>query len=186
MQQRRPKVQSVWKKFRLIKIKATNELLFGWSACKDCFVSLKFKAKQTDGSVRLYGTKNLADHCKTCSYKGETQSSVACFFKKTPGKHFTREEGKRVKDAEVRMVVQGGTSFMFVDNPELRLFAQKMIQIGSMYGNLDVNDVLFGRETVKKSTFEKMNECQEKIKKSIAECSLNKWWRLLQIWRQIT
>ena len=164
----------VWKKFQLIKVKATQELVFGWSACKDCLVCLKFKAKQDNGSTKLYGTKNLLDHCKTCSSKGETQTSVACYFKKTPGKHFTTEHGKQVKDAEVRMVVQGGTSFMFVDNPGLRLFAQEMIKIGSIYGNLNVDDVIFGRETIKKCTLEKMTECQEKIKKSIMECSLNK------------
>ena len=54
----------VWKKFRLIKIKDTNEV-FGWTTCKDCLVYIKFKVKQADGSVKLYGTKNLVDHCKT-------------------------------------------------------------------------------------------------------------------------
>ena len=146
-------------------------------------VIYRISRKPFNGSVKLYGTKNLADHCKTCS-----SNSIFCcmFFQETPCKHFTKEEGKRVKDAEVRMVVQGGTSFMFVNNPGLRIFAQKMIQIGSIYRNLDVNDVLFDRETVKKFIFGKMKECQEKIKKSIAECSLNKWCRLLQIWRHIT
>ena len=42
--------------------------------------------------------------------KGETQASVACFFKKTPGKYFTKEEGKRVKDAEVRIVLSKCTT----------------------------------------------------------------------------
>ena len=88
---------------------------------------------------------------------------MKCFFKKTPGRHFTKEEGKQLKDAEVRMVVQGGISFMFVDYPGLRSFAQKMIQVGSKYGYLDVNDVLYSRETVKKATFEKKIDCQEKI-----------------------
>lgn len=63
-------------------------------------------------------------------------------FRKTPGKHFTKEESNKIRDAEVRMIVQGGTSFSFVDNPGLRSFAQNMIQVGSIYGNLDVNDVL--------------------------------------------
>ena len=86
-----------------------------------------------------------------------------------------------------------------------------MIQIGSKYGNLEVNrirhnwdtvsqhlygffhrkwlgairdiaiampstvnDVHCGKETVKKATFEKKIECQEKIKNSIQGCSLNK------------
>ena len=59
----------VWKKFHLIKVKATQELVFGWSACKDCLVCLKFKAKQDNGSTILYGTKILLDHCKTAHPK---------------------------------------------------------------------------------------------------------------------
>ena len=72
------------------------------------------------------------------------------------------------------MVVPGGTSFMFVDNSGLRSFAQKMIQIVSKYGNLDVDDAFYGREIVRKSTFEKKIEFQEKIKNSIQGCSLTK------------
>ena len=41
---------------------------------------------------------------------------------------------------------------MLVDNPGLRLFAQKMTQNGSIYGNLIVKNVLFDRETIKKDT----------------------------------
>ena len=33
----------VWKKFQLIKVKATQELVFGWSACKDCMFVLNSK-----------------------------------------------------------------------------------------------------------------------------------------------
>ena len=68
------------------------------------------------------------------------------FFKKTPGKHFSKEEAMLVKDAVVRMIVQGGTSFMFIDNPGLLgSFAQKMIQIGSKYGNLEAGLGLVNR-----------------------------------------
>ena len=72
----------VWKKFKLVKVKATQELVFGWLSSKDCLVCLKLKAKQDNGSTKLYGTKNLLDHCKTCSSKGETQTFVACFSRK--------------------------------------------------------------------------------------------------------
>ena len=49
----------VWKKFRLIKIKDTNEVVFGWTACKDCLVCIKFKVKQADGSVNFMELKIL-------------------------------------------------------------------------------------------------------------------------------
>ena len=111
------------KKFHSIKVKATQEIV-GWSACRDCLDCLKFKGKQDEDSVKLNGTQNLLEHCKTCSSKGETQTSKHV-FKNPPGKHLNTEEGKQVKDVEVRMVVQGGTPFMFVDNPGSRIFALK-------------------------------------------------------------
>ena len=42
-----------------------------------------------------------------------------------------------------------------------------MMQVGSIYGNLDVNDVLNVRETIIMTVFDKNRGCQEKIKESI-------------------
>lgn len=59
-------------------------------------------------------------------------------------------------------------SFAVVENPGLRAFAQYMIQIGSKYGNISVDDVLYGRQTVRDTVFNKMAECQEAIRKEVA------------------
>ena len=56
------------------------------------------------------------------------------------------------------MVVQGETSFHSVDNIGLRDFAQLIVQMGSKYGNIDVVDLLYSHQTIRRSTIEKMKE----------------------------
>jgi hypothetical protein len=73
-----------------------------------------------------------------------------------------------VKNAEVHLVVEARLSFVVVENPGLRAFAQYMIQIGSKYANISVDDVLYSRQTVRNTVFDKMAECQEVIRKEVA------------------
>ena len=58
-----------------------------------------------------------------------------------------------------------------MENNGLRAFAQLMIEIGSKHGNINIDDVLYGRDTVRDSVFTKMKECQSIIKKEIAVSS---------------
>ena len=48
-----------------------------------------------------------------------------------------------------------------------------MILIGSKHGNVDVDDVLYGRQTVRETVFEKMKECQIEIQKQVAASARN-------------
>lgn len=73
-----------WRKFRLIET-AEGEPIFGWAACVDCSTCLLFKMKGEEGTVKLYGTKNLTDHSKTCSTATGKQASLEGFVKRVPG-----------------------------------------------------------------------------------------------------
>jgi hypothetical protein len=156
-----------WKKFKLVHT-ADGTSVFGWAACADCLCCIMFKSKSADGTVKLYGTKNMADHMKSCYTASVRQTAITSFVKRVPGKKFTESEKAAVKTAEVRLVAQAGLSFAVVDNPAFRSFAQLMIQIGSKHGNIDVDDVLYGRRTVRDAVFDKMTECQNEIKKQVA------------------
>jgi hypothetical protein len=156
-----------WKKFKLVET-AEGQSVFGWAACADCLCCIMFKSKAVDGIVKLYGTKNMTDHTKSCYAASGRQTAITSFVKRVPGKRFTEPEKAAVKSAQVRLVVEAGLSFAVVDNPALRSFAQLMIQIGSKHGNIDVADVLYGRHTTRDAVFEKMNECQNEIKKQVA------------------
>jgi len=54
-----------WQKFRLVE-NVDGKILFGWAVCVECSACIKYKSKTSDGSVKLYGTKNMTDHAKHC------------------------------------------------------------------------------------------------------------------------
>ncbi|KAI6661971.1 Hobo element transposase HFL1 [Oopsacas minuta] len=156
-----------WKSFRILEQSDGREI-FGWCCCNRCYCCIQYKAVKDD-SVKLFGTKNMIDHMRTCvSLSNSLQPTLKSYLK--PAHHkFPNVECKAIKDAEVKMVVQGGTSFHFVENVGLREFAQLMVQMGSKYGNIDVADLLYSRQTIQRSTFLKMKECQELIRCKVAQ-----------------
>jgi len=159
-----------WRKFRLIE-NTDGEPIFGWAACADCYCCIVYKCKAGNGTVKLYGTKNMTDHMKTCVSASGRQSSIDVFVKRVPGKKFTNTERAAVKNAEIHLIVEAGLPFAVVENSGLRSFAQQMILIGSKYGNINVDDVLYGPKTVRDVVVDKMKECQDEIKRQVATSS---------------
>ena len=72
------------------------------------------------------------------------------------------------REVEVRLVAEAGLSFAVVDNAAFRSFAQLLIQIGSKHGNIDVDEVLYGRRAIRDAVFAQMKECQKEIQKQVA------------------
>jgi len=162
-----------WKKFRLLETNS-GDAIFGWAACVDCYSCIMFKSRPADGKTKLYGTKNMTDHMKSCAATSGRQLSMAAFMKRVPGKNLASGDKVAVKNAQVRLVVEAGLSFAVVENPAFLSFAERMISIGSKYGNVSPDEVLFGRQTVRETVFQKMVECQEEIKKAVAASSANR------------
>ena len=156
----------VWKTFQLCATKEMG-IIFGWCACKICHCCIKFKSSHSDGSTKSYGTKNMQDHIKSCTLSSSRQMSMTSFVQKRPNYKLPSSDQQLVKDAEIRMVVEGGTSFSFVDSGALHSFAQTMINIGSCHGNVSVSDVLFGRKAIRNGVIEKMKVCQERIRRLV-------------------
>ena len=100
----------------------------------------------------------MIDHLKSCvSSSNSIQPNLKSYLSSGHYK-FINVECKAIKDAEVKMVVQGETSFHSVDNIGLRDFAELIVQMGSKYGNIDVVDLLYSHQTIRRSTFDKMKE----------------------------
>ena len=75
-----------WIKFKLVET-ADGASVFGWAASADCQCSIKFKSKSVDGTVKLYGTKNMSDHMKSCYSSSGRQTTIrpTSFLKRVPG-----------------------------------------------------------------------------------------------------
>ena len=72
-----------------------------------------------------------------------------------------------IKEAEVRMVVHRGTSFNISDNEAFRNYSQQMIKIGSVHGNVSVDNVLFGQQAARRFVMDQVDKCQQKIKRQV-------------------
>lgn len=162
-----------WNKFRLLET-SSGDAIFGWAACVDCYSCMIFKSQSADGKTKQYGTKNMTDHMKSCATACGRQPSIAAFVKRVPCKNLAGGDKVAVKNAEVRLVVGAGLSFSVVENPAFLAFAQQMISIGSKYGNVSPDEILYGRQTVRDTVFEKMMECRGEIKKAVAASSANR------------
>ena len=102
---------------------------FGWAACVDCLRCVMFKSKLPDGTVKLYGTKNMVDHMKSYFTASTQQTSMTSFIKRAPGKKFTDSEKAAIKASEARHVAEAGLSFAFVDNPGFRSFDNYLFRL---------------------------------------------------------
>lgn len=91
----------------------------------------------------------MTDRTKSCATASGSQPSIAAFVKRVPGKNLAGGDKVAVKNAEARLVVEAGLSFAVVENPAFLAFAQQMISIGSKYGNVSPEEVLYGRQTVR-------------------------------------
>ena len=157
-----------WTKFRLAET-ADGCAIFDWAVCIDCHCCVMFKSMSAGDMLKSYGTTNMNDHLQSCFASRGKQLTMNAFVKRTPGVNFNAAERTAVKEAEVKLVVFGVTSFALVDNPALRSFAQVLIKIGAKYGNLNVDTVLYCRKTVTDEVFNKMEEWQLKIKVQVLE-----------------
>ena len=144
------------------------------SACVDCYSCIIFMPRFGDGKTKQHETKNMTDHMKSFAAASGRQLSMAAFVKRVPGKNLACHDKVAVKNAEARVVVEAGLSFAVVKNPAFLSFAQRMIAIGSKYGNVSLDEVLFRRKIVRDTVFEKMMECQKEIKNAVAASSANR------------
>ena len=70
-----------------------------------------------------------------------------------------------------------------MENNGLRAFAQLMIEIGSKHGNINIDDILYGRDAVRDSVFTKMKECQSIIKRKLLPVPSSVRSHPVQIWQ---
>ena len=69
-----------WKSFRILEQSDGSEI-FGWCCCNRCYCCIQYKAVKDD-SVKLFGTKNMIDHMRTCvSLSNSLQPTLKAYLK---------------------------------------------------------------------------------------------------------
>ncbi|CAF4521666.1 unnamed protein product, partial [Rotaria sp. Silwood2] len=84
-------------------------------------------------------------------------------------KTLSNEQSKVIKDLMVRWVCSDNRPFSIIDDNGLRALIQECVKLGSIYGNIDVNDILRGRTIISAHLQVVAKSCRERIKESLQE-----------------
>lgn len=151
-----------WKLFSKI-IHSDGTEIFGLVCCSKCLSCIIYKKRDPSGKVIDYGTKNLLGHMKHCNptASGNMAGTVKSYFQSST--KVDQRTANSIKVAESKLVSGCHLSFNVLDNPNFKSFAQTMIEVGSRYGNVAADSVLYGRKTVREKTLQMVNDLQANI-----------------------
>lgn len=69
-----------------------------------------------------------------------------------------KEDAENLKEAEAVFVIAGLHSYTSLENIGIQQLAQNLIRIGSVYGNIDIGDIWYGRNTIREFTVKTFND----------------------------
>lgn len=153
----------IWKDLQLIAQMCNDKevVLQGWCACKYCHQLFRTHSDVDEkGKRKNYGLSSQQRHVANCSKKpcssSKQQPRIATFL--TSKKKLTASQANRLKIAEVKYVVGGMHSFLSVEHEGLLNLAQTCVALGNETGNVQVNDIWYGRKTVQATTLEEFHK----------------------------
>jgi hypothetical protein len=117
---------------------AVGEQMSGWAACANCSSCLLFKSRSDDGSIRLYGTKNMTDQMKSCTAARGMQTLTDRFVGKVPVANISFGDRAAVKSVvEARLLFAVVDSSPDIHRPSLTVFElQALFQVMKTDGKL--------------------------------------------------
>ena len=165
-----------WDNITLVGYEKDNKTvtLEAWSACKHCKKAFRTHSKKdTNGRRKNFGLSSQSRHVQDCSAKIDKQArssqqqklSSFAYVKKNLSHNFAQ----KLMLAEVEFVVSGMHSFAAVEDRGLLSLAQTLISIGVNNGNVEVQDVWYGRKTIQEYTVMQLREYWNKVRTLIAE-----------------
>ncbi|CAF1117939.1 unnamed protein product [Rotaria magnacalcarata] len=150
-----------------------TDILEGWAACNYCYMAYRTHSKKdSDGKRKNHGLNGIHDHLKHCKCKLKSKISLVNNKQQnvqitTPSTHpkfaFNKkalpEKYKlKLKDAELKFVVAGSHSFNSLENGGILTLIQTSIEIGANFGLVDVQDIFYGRKTIREEVLLKFTQ----------------------------
>ncbi|CAF4106232.1 unnamed protein product, partial [Rotaria sordida] len=173
-------VGSYWSVFgfpaKLNKETGSFERIMGFTSCHKC--------KKTFVYGPHSGTTHMKQHpcIITDNMKTSTQTPIDKVM--LIRKKLSDEQSKVIKDLIVRWICSDIRPFSIIDDDGLRALIQECVRLGmhlfylisieytflgSIYGNVDVNDILRGRTTISAHVQVVAKSCRERIKELLQE-----------------
>ena len=84
------------------------------------------------------------------------------------------EDSKKVKKSQAKLTYESVLPFSKNDSPGLVKFANEMIRIGAKYGNINAQNILFGRKTIANECYILAEKEKQNFIKLIADMELVK------------
>ncbi|CAF1481339.1 unnamed protein product [Rotaria magnacalcarata] len=161
-----------------------TDILEGWAACNYSYMAYRTHSKKdSDGKRKNHGLNGIHDHLK--HYKCKLKSKISLTNNKqqnvqitTPSTHpkfaFNKkalpEKYKlKLKDAELKFVVAGSHSFNSLENGGILTLIQTSIEIGANFGLVDVQDIFYGRKTIREEVLLKFTQYTNQIRSLLDE-----------------
>lgn len=144
-----------WQKFNLIH--DSDKQFINIVICNDCEAIYKYNP--------ITGNSTLNKHAQKCS---NNNSKLTNFFTKKEVK-LTSQDKLELKNAQSMLVIKSLSPFGLMDNEGFLNFANVCFKIGSKYGSLKSESILFSRKTISKEIYCMGDELQKNVKGLIGE-----------------
>ncbi|CAF1985905.1 unnamed protein product [Rotaria magnacalcarata] len=153
-----------------------TDILEGWTACNYCYMAYRTHSKRMQVvKEKNYGLNGIHDHLKQCQLKSKislTNNKEQNVQITTPSIHPKFAFNKKalpakyklkLKDAELKFVVASSHSFNSLENGGILNLIQTSIEIGANFGLADVQDIFYGRKTIREEALLKFNQYKNQI-----------------------
>ncbi|CAF3075368.1 unnamed protein product [Rotaria sp. Silwood2] len=150
-------------RYEVISNKAKSAKAQHWS-------NFGFPAKLNEKNC---GTSHLKEHSCTSNL---IQTSTTSVMKQptveqclTVQKNLTTDQSTVIKDLITRWVCTDIRPFSIIEDGGLRLLIQECVKLGSLYGNIDVDNILRGRTTISNHIYKLADASRQQIKLILQE-----------------
>jgi hypothetical protein len=165
---------SPWHHLLRVKHQLSGKTLPGWVACKYCqkvFFRTHSKLNKATKSRKNNGYSAATRHAKSCttapstsiahsaSVRSQATLSQFVYSKKT----LSVSSQVELKKAEAAFVISGELSFLALEDDGLLKLAQTLVDIGATYGKLPIENIWYGRKTIR----DYIVSCQEEISNNL-------------------
>ena len=141
------------------------------------------------GKSKNLGLSSQQRHMEACVKRPQSPAQHSLSVNNSMTKFVTVKRGlskqfqEELKRAETRFIVGGQHSLLSVEQSGFLELAQTCIKIGIQFGAVNVNEIWFGRKTVKETCVSELSEFHEKMEiiikaandKNEVSCTTDLW-----------
>ncbi|CAF1391214.1 unnamed protein product [Rotaria sordida] len=141
------------------------ERIIGFASCNNCKKTFVYNSNSGTSHLKEHScTSNLIQTSTTSVMK---QPTVEQYL--TVQKNLTTDQSTVIKDLIARWICTDIRPFSIIEDGGLRLLIQECVKLGSLYGNIHVDNILRGRTTISNHIYKLADTSRQQIKLILQE-----------------